>query len=619
MQEIKRESLKAIWKLSDSNYKLSNANGQSLFMVYMPLSDMIMIGKDETLMVLKVKNIVKGRILYKFIYNIEQDKTMAGDRDLGLYPKKNHYTIKKKIKILDMSKKIRKTDLSNNISELIQLVKNKEYLYDVREFETLIRKENATKNKILVKQMHVFEATRNAYVVVLNTLAKVEIISFDLVKSCVKSKKIDELDSNNYIHKLAVEFGGQLADKVTLAAYVTEQSDNSTDLVLKIIEYDMDQGKTLRTARHTFSFQIQDMFFLKNDILKIKTDDGKINMFNLWAIAKKPRKVSKTCTNDTSVTEFNVQMPSFIDKILMINDFMYFLVSFGSIHFVDIDRKSTVIVYEDLDGCVVDTKVSNGKYFFLYELKIVCLSLNAKDVSVIVSEHFEPMASKAGYDANLSRPLSLSRERSSKNQNSTGIDIAKNISITEHDLSPHFVIADRFCVSFSSLNFFIIGSSSRYYDSKKDLIVVSTSNFNLLNHQTIKYSDLINIGIFDACNSGHPYGIDHIYAATVNYLYASASKTKLEQKASKLKVLRLLLSSSPLIKSILDDNSNQYRFTDLDWCQVTVDNGSEYCIAVDSGNIVNFNQSGLKFCAKCKTVYELETSLRCVICLSKIF
>ena len=618
MNPATTENLKLIWKLSDNNYKLDNTNSNSLYIEYLPFNDLIVIGKDETIMLIKPKNILKGRCLYKSIYNIDQDKVSFDESTQVIYPLKNHYTIKRKIKKLDLDKKIHNKDLSGFVTEIIELISKKEYLYDIQQFETLLRKENVSKNKAVIKQMFVFEREEYIYAIIVNNLMKVEVINFNLLNNEIQSIQIEELSDANYlVHKIYVDNFEKQIDKIIICAYVSEIKNNSENSILLAIEYKLSERKVLRNSKHHVPVNIQDMFLVKEDVLLIKSSDGKMVCLNIWDKLTKTRKRDKNNYKQLVTKALNIETPVFIDYTIRINEGLVLLVSFGKIYSLDLLNNKSDLIYEDLEHPILDIKSRGNDFYFLVGLRLVILKSQTLNKNEGTKE--EKMNKKVTKKALNDKNIKLKHQKSNSNETRrVQYSYSDIFEIFEYDLSNYFVTVDRFCVSYSGLNFFILGTSTKYYDSKKDLIALSTGNLSLLDHSNIKYSDLLYTNIFDVCISKENKGINSFYAAKANYLFAYNTKTIIEQKFFKQALLKMHFTADRKILDILNDKDTEYNIVDISWCLLNNRNGSEFYLTVDTGNVLPTTYGSFKYCIKCKSVYEKATSRRCFICLSRV-
>lgn len=121
----KHDSFNVIWKLSERHFKLKYLIQNSDHIQYLNHHKSIVIVINNVIHILKIKNILKEKFLFKFVMVLNHPKNISF-KDVG--EKKQYYYIKKKLKKLDSTKK--KKNQSDSIEKSVLFFKNKEYRYN---------------------------------------------------------------------------------------------------------------------------------------------------------------------------------------------------------------------------------------------------------------------------------------------------------------------------------------------------------------------------------------------------------------------------------------------------------------------------------------------------------
>lgn len=121
----KHDFFNVIWKLSEQHFKLKYLIQNSDHIQYLNHHKSIVIVINNVIHILKIKNILKEKFLFKFVVALNHPKNISF-KDVG--EKKQYYYIKKKLKKLDSTKK--KKNQSNSIEKSVLFFKNKEYRYN---------------------------------------------------------------------------------------------------------------------------------------------------------------------------------------------------------------------------------------------------------------------------------------------------------------------------------------------------------------------------------------------------------------------------------------------------------------------------------------------------------
>ena len=612
---MEKSEMKLIWKLSEENVKIKYDINKNKIFKYLPQNNLILFANNKTIKIIKIKNIIKKKNIYKFIYQIKiTRKDIKNLKDSNLYFK-NYFSMKKIIKDLKIKKKIKKAEKKqSSILSSLNYFNERKFIFSKNNYKLLLKRVNCSYGNIFIKKIDFIELNKILILLILNNYGNFKIVFFKLSEKIFLEIDYDFKDNKKNGFYKDVKFYKGISDKVNFFFFAIFEKENN--FFLELWNFDCKKNQLFFKSSKSLNFEIfnkEILFFENKDVFILEKN------YNLWKISifKKNNKFqfsSKSkLLNLRKIFEINNYIVYLPHKVLKINDNFIFIF-LNSIFILNSEKKKLLLIYKSLDN-ILDIKYKNFFMYIFHSQKIrkIQFFFDLKNFGINSEKE------KIGEINNF--------------ENNKNIYLAKNIILKNEFIDKNCL--EYICIENSEnfLNFFVIALSEHLYEKNLDLLIFQNpckiENFDNLNFKT-KIEELILFflpEIIDSKNFDEIIKFDSIFPNQIKYkiLYNIAFffKQNLNIKKYKLYFLKEFLKNSKISKFLetrknkcIVKNCDQECFFNLDWLNIECKEKHVLIFLLDSFNFCE-NKEDFFYCQRCLFFYE--KSGFCVLCDNFLF
>ena len=601
--------LKLIWKLSNENVKIKYDINKKKIFKHLPHNNLLLFANNETIKIMKIKNIIKKKNIYKFIYQINLKKKDRDNlKDSKLYYK-NYFSMKKIIKDLKINKKIKK-GASKQSSILLSLsyFKERKFIFSKDNFKLLLKRVNCSYGNIFIEKIDFYELDKILILLVLNNYGNLKIIYFMISEKSLK--EIDFKENKKSIFYKDVKFYKEISDCQNIFFLAIFEKENN--FFLELWHFDLINNKFLLKANKSLNFALLNKkiyIFENKDIFIIEEN---YNLSKITIIKKNTKFLFSAKTkllNLKKIFEINNYIIYSPKKILKIQQ-NFILIFLNSIYLLNSETKKLLLIYKSPDN-ILEIKITNDFIFIFHSQKIRKIKLFFEIKNFGINPENEINGEITNFE------------------NNKNIYLAKNIILKEEFIDKNCL--EYICVENSEnfLNFFVIALTEHLYEKNLDLLIFQNPS-KLVDFEDFNFKAKIEeLLLFFLPEIIHSKNFDQIIQFKANFpnyirnkiLYNISFffKQNLNIKKYKLYFLKEYLKNFE-ISTYFDsgnkicnfDRCEENCFLNLDWLNVKCNSDHVFVFLIDSFKLVLNDSKELAYCQKCLLFYEKLGY--CVLC-----
>jgi len=264
--------LDLLWQLSEKYFKLKCPLGNSNQYKFLPLKNIVIANFGRYIIAIKLKNILKGKTIYKFLVKADSKSSDNVFRAIEAqeFRFRNTAFLKSLLKGLDYNKKISKVKQKSNINvlqDLIQAFKSRKHVIDDAYFHALLRQENISRGRCLFEKIKVIENEDGCAI-----LAKMNTSSLSVIWYSYRLRKIDQLFLDKRLAEIAKTDKLTVCDfsivnlepqTSTLQFALLTQSIVDSSFAFYVIDHQLSTDKLSVVQNHSFEGKLPYLRILK--------------------------------------------------------------------------------------------------------------------------------------------------------------------------------------------------------------------------------------------------------------------------------------------------------------------------------------------------------------------